>query len=322
MISEFLNEMARYIPQHARLMACQFRGDPEAVAGPTKWRSWPLTSVKQLDNAANVYLTVSAMQKNERGEYRRRKENFAGGLLLMIDDLGDGKGAKFPLTIIDALPPTALVETSSGNHQAIYMFNSLITDRQLFERLIKGFIDKQFLGKDTGMAGINRVFRPPYGVNGKAKHNGWAVAIKLWHPANRYSVQQIAQAYKIDLTKPSGTIPRGATNDKAESIKSFVLTRAALRSAGMLKTESADIAGWQDVVCPWIDGHTGGVDNGSGIREPNEENGWVGAFKCWHGSCQGHDWRALTEWLNDNQAAILQKINEGAQCFEHYKVAL
>ena len=321
MINDFLNAMALHVPDNARLMACQFRGDPNAEF-PCKWRSFPLTSIKQLDEEANIYLTVSAMGKNARGEFRRRKENFVGGLLLMIDDLGDGPASKFPMATIKQLVPTCLIETSPGNHQAIYMFDRLATDMDLFERLIKGFIDRQFLGKDTGMAGVNRVFRPPAGINGKPKHNGWHVKAVQENYALRYAPEQIAKAFGIDLTPlVINRAPRGATEDKAELIRSFVGVRAFLRSAGMIKTE-ANLAGWQDVVCPWTGNHTGAVDNGAAIKEPDDENGWHGAFRCHHGSCEGRGWRELTEWVGENQAEILALINGNAAPFSIFKEAI
>lgn len=264
-----------------------------------------MTNLKQIDQKANVYLTVSAMGRNARGEFRRRKENFVGGLLLMIDDLG----TKFPLSTINPLPPTCLTETSPGNFQAIYMFDSLVTDMELCERLIRGFIAKQFLGQDTGMAGINRVFRPPIGVNGKAKYNGWHVRCAQLNAERRYSVKQIAAAFGIDVAPPGKRKPFGATADKAASIRHFVEVRSALRSAGMLKRENADMAGWQDITCPWTDGHTGAVDNGAAICEPNEENGFTGGFKCHHGSCEDRGWRELTDWISENQEEILKQIN-------------
>jgi hypothetical protein len=244
---------------------------------------------------------------------------FAGGLLLMIDDLGDGPGAKFPLATIDALPPTALVETSPNNFQAIYMFNQLVEDKQKFGNLIKGFIEKQFLGADTGMAGVNRVFRPPYGINGKEKYGGnWEVKMTSWNPGNRYSPEEIAAAFDIDLNRPSKKIPKGATIDKAEAIRFFISVRAALRSAGMLKVESENEDGWADIRCPWTDNHTGAVDNGAAIRIPDQENGFMGAFKCHHGGCEDKHWGDLTSWLVEQQAEILDAINMNEKGWEYY----
>lgn len=311
MIEQFVAEMRRNLPDHARIMLCQFRGDPNAeIQG--KWRARVLNDVGMIDPAANVYLCVSAMQRNGRGEFRRRKENFAGGLLLMIDDLGDGAASKFPLSTIDAAPPTALVETSPGNFQAIYMFKELVTDMRLFEALIKAFIDAQFLGRDTGMAGVNRVFRPPVGVNGKPKHNGWVVRMAEWHPQRRYSVEDLVKAYGLKLQMEGRRVPRGATTDKAESIRAFIDVRSALRSAGMVKREEADMSGWADVQCPWMDEHTGAVDNGAAISLPSEDNAWSGAFVCHHAGCREKGWRDLTQWLADQQEELLSIINRTA----------
>jgi hypothetical protein len=319
MIGEFLAAMRLHLPEDARVMLCQFRGDPNAdIKG--KWRAYVLNDERMVDEGANVYLCVSAMRKNARGEFRRRKENFAGGLLLMIDDLGSGPAAKFPLSTIDALPPTALVETSPDNFQAIYMFNSLITDEREFEALIKAFIDAQFLGKDTGMAGVNRVFRPPAGINGKPKHNKWRVRLAQWSPDHRYSIAEIAQAFGLDLTRAGPRVPRGATAGKSDNIRAFVAVRQALRSAQMLKKEEPDLAGWADVRCPWTAEHTGAIDNGAAIKLPDADNAWFGAFKCHHGACEGKGWRELTQWLTEEQSEILEFTNRNAKRWQDYRL--
>lgn len=307
----FYRAMCVFVPEDARIVYSQFRGDPYAdVRG--KWRVRVLNDAGGADPLANVYVCVSAMAKNARGEFRRRKENFAGGLLLMIDDLGTGPGSKFPVSIVDPLPPSAMVETSPDNFQAIYLFDSIEKDMRLFEALIRGFIAEQFLSKDTGMAGVNRVFRPPVGVNGKAKYDGWGVKCRELRVERRYSIQRIAEAFNIRLSTAGPPVPRGATVNKSESIRAFVGVRSALRSAGMLKREEPNMAGWCDVVCPWTDEHTGGVDNGASIRLPSPENAFVGAFRCHHGACDGRRWRELTEWLAEEQGAVLGMINDTA----------
>lgn len=317
-MEEFFDAMRVHVPDEARVVLCQFRGDPGADF-KGKWRAYVLNDLEMIDELSNVYLCVSAMKRNARGEFRRRKENFAGGLLLMIDDLGTGKAAKFPMSTIDALPPTALVETSPDNYQAIYMFDRLIDDMAKFEMLIRAFIEKQFLGKDTGMAGVNRVFRPPIGVNGKPKHNGWQVRMAEWLPDNRYSVEDLAKAFKLDLRRVGPRIPRGATANKSDNIRAFISVRAALRAAHMLKSEEADLAGWTDIQCPWVHEHTDGKDNGAAIRLPDAENAWFGAFKCHHAACEERGWKDLTQWLAEEQAELLDMINDTALRWEDYK---
>lgn len=311
MIEEFTEAMQDLCPHGSRVMYCSFRGNPEAdIKG--KWRARVLNRVDCLDELANIYVCVSAMKKNARGEYRRRKDNFAGGLLLMIDDLGHGPAAKFPMSTIEHVAPTALIETSPDNYQAIYMFDEPEENMARFEALIRAFIDKEFLGQDTGMAGVNRVFRPPYGVNGKPKHGGWKVRCAEWHPNRRYDVASLAEAFRLDLRTAGPRVPRGATANKADNIRAFVSVRAHLREAGMLKKDEADLAGWTDVRCPWMDEHTGGVDNGAAIRLPDADNAWYGAFKCFHGSCDGRGWRELTEWLAEEHEELLHYINLSA----------
>lgn len=310
--------MNRFVPDDARMMMCQFRGDPYAdIAG--KWKARVLNDVGMIDEGANVYLCVSAMQRNQRGEFRRRKENFAGGLLLMIDDIGTGLGAKFPMSVLDALPPTAMIETSPDNFQAMYFFDRLIDDLKTFDALIRAFIHKQFLGQDTGQAGVNRVFRPPAGVNGKPKYGGWKVRMTEWHPERRYSVEEIVKAFGLELIRERRP-PRGATGGKGDAIRNFTLVRGQLRAAGMLKSELHDYSGWAEIQCPWVANHSDGVDNGAAIRLPDEENAWQGAFRCHHGHCEGRGWRDLTDWLAAEQDEVLKLTNQNALAFGEYEL--
>jgi len=311
--ARFHAALVKLLPPETRLISCQFRGDPfDDVVG--KWRARVLNNPDSVDELANVYLCVSAMQRNERGQFRRKKENFAAGLLLMIDDLGTGPGAKFPLSLISQAPPTALIETSPDNFQAVYLFEKPEPDRAKFEALINAFIRQQFLdGKDPGMAGINRVFRPPIGVNGKAKYGGrFPVTLREWHPERRYSVEALAAAYSLDLTPPPQRLPRVPPGGVEFAIRQFERTLNELREAEMLKHDSPTADDWLSIVCPWVHEHTGSVDNGAAVRMPNPENGFHGGFKCHHGACEERGWRELTDWLADEQGDALELINRAA----------
>ena len=313
MFDAFFKEMSRYVPEHARIMACQFRGDPNSdIYG--KWRARILNRVDMVDELSNVYLCVSAMQKNKRGEWRRRKENFAGGLVLMIDDIGSGPGAKFPMELLDPIQPTCLVETSPDNFQATYFFDRLIEDMEEFDALIRAFIERQFLGADTGQAGVNRVFRPPVGINGKPKYGGWTVRGTDWRPDLRYDPQDLINAFDLKPQKRVKMPRHKGTMNKlmAERIRAFMDTRQALRSAHMIKREEADYSGWIQITCPWTDDHTGGVDNGAAIRHPADENEWTGGFRCHHGHCSEKGWRDLTEWLAKESEDVLDRVNSNA----------
>jgi hypothetical protein len=75
-VKEFISEMSRYLPSDARMISCQFRGDPVSDGN---WRAMALINPRQLDECANVYFCVSAMCKGKDGHWRRTKANFAGG---------------------------------------------------------------------------------------------------------------------------------------------------------------------------------------------------------------------------------------------------
>lgn len=311
----FFEAMRREVPEDARIMLCQFKGDPDEERRG-KWRAYVLNDPSIIRQRENVYLCVSAMKKNARGEFRRRKENFAGGLLLMIDDLGHGPAAKFPMSTIEAAPPTALIETSPDNYQAVYMFERIVDDLPTFDALIKAFIDAQFLGKDTGMAGVNRVFRPPAGVNGKPKHvrdgEVWRVRLAEWNPERRYTVEALVEAFGLTLKRAVPRLPRGATEDKAANIRAFIEVRRSLTAAGMMKRNAPDVAGWTEMRCPWTYEHTGQKDNGAAIRLPDADNRFFGAFKCHHGNCAHRGWRELTDWLAEEHGSVLEELNRAA----------
>ena len=324
MFADFFTELTRHVPDTARIMACQFRGDPGSdIYG--KWRARVLNRPSMIDELANVYLCVSAMRKNERGEWRRRKENFAGGLLLMIDDVGTGPGAKFPLSILDALRPTCLIETSPDNFQATYFFDRLLTDLEEFDALIRSFIEHKFLGADTGQAGVNRVFRPPTGINGKEKYKRdgkpWHVRGKEWHPELRYDPAELAAAFglkpqkRVPMPRHKGTLLKL----KGERLRAWGDVRGALRAAGMIKREESDYSGWIQVTCPWTDDHTGGDDTGAAIREPAPENEWVGGFRCHHGHCADKGWRDLTDWISKHSEDLLHDANMNAPTTWRFK---
>ena len=309
----FVTEMCRYVPEDGRILACQFRGDPAAdIYG--KWRARPLG---RIDDDANVYFTVAAFRQNDRGEWRRRKDQFAGGILLMIDDLGDGPGSKFQLSKIDELPPTALIETSPGNFQAIYMFNRLVTDQAQFNALISAFVREKFLDQDTGMAGVNRVFRPPFGINGKDKYKvdgkPWRVQLTEWDCARRYSVDEIVEAFGLE-PHPEPQLRRRNVHDNVAGarVDDFEVMWDELQQSHMVRAP-VPRGDWWDIYCPWEDEHTGGDRTGAAIAWPSEENCWHGGFRCHHGhGGRKYTLRDLTDWLSDEHAASLEETNRNA----------
>ena len=67
-----------------------------------------------------------------------------------------------------------------------------------------------------------------------------------------------------------------------------------LRERGLYKTPLGN--GKHDITCPWVEIHTGAIDNGTAYFEPDES--WpIGGFKCLHGHCSQRHIRDLLEYL-------------------------
>ena len=100
----------------ARPVLVSFNGDPTKV--PAKawfgrpWQAAP-EAPSSLPASANNYFSLAVFRPDEAGMYRRQKARFAALHAVMLDDVGT-KVAMERLT----LPPTWLIETSTGNHQA------------------------------------------------------------------------------------------------------------------------------------------------------------------------------------------------------------
>lgn len=313
MIKEFIEAMQRFVPEDARIGISQFRGDPNDPT-PGKWNV-KVINPALIDEGANLYVGVSAFKFNKGQRFDRKSINFAGGVLLMIDDLGDGPGAKFPLSLISALKPTALIETSPQNFQAIYMFDRLLTDKAQFESLINAFVDAQFLGKDTGMKGVSRVFRLPGGINGKAKYRRdgqpFKVRMASWEPAARYSFDRICEAFDLHPMKVATIKREEPIAVYKERIRLFDAAFDVAKSRGMIKNLERIDHKWIHVYCPWRDEHSDSNDTGTGLTLPSDDNGFYGGFHCWHGSCQGkRGWAEFADYVGEFCAEELEDTNK------------
>jgi RepB DNA-primase from phage plasmid len=316
-VYEFCDLLVEKIPADERLLFTGFPGDPYDNA---KWAMSTYTQRTRFFADHNLYVSVMSSRINERGEWRRKKENFGHGLFLMIDDLGDGLGAKNSMSVIDALPPTMLVETSPGNHQAFYVFNEPIEEIELFEGLINGFIAKSFLdGKDPGMRGVNRVARLPYGINGKKKYGGHKVWPVCYRPDRQYTPQQIIDAFGIKIVeRKSQEFDRLMPENFRERREIFGAVYNWLKDTGMLKKEMPDLGGKIPMTCPWVDDHTDGADSGTYLAVPSEENGQCGSFVCYHSSTHNDKtgWKMLLRYVigeSSEVRALIERQEIGIQ---------
>lgn len=306
----FLETLFQDLREDERAVLCAFVGDP-ADRAPNAWRPRPWRSGAALDihDDANAYVCISTFAQHNDGTWRRRQDRFARAHVLMIDDVGDGPGSKQPLSVIERLPPTFLVETSPRNYQAWYALRPPVKDRAAVQRVIAALIRQAFLGNDPGMSGVNRVGRLPGYVNGKPQYNGWRCRVVDQHAA-QFKLEDFVRAFNLELVAADATSTARTIrlNDKerAARIDAFRAHYAFLRSRAHVLSETADPSGWIQIVCPWADAHTAGPETGAAIRKPAEENGWHGAFRCHHGHCADKAWRDLTEWTAERAAEELE----------------
>ena len=277
-----------------RMILCGFVGDPFA-APPTAWRPrvWKPGADIPFHPDANVYVAVSTFGRADDNSFRRRLSTFRAGRVIMVDDVG----TKVDPARVSGAEPSMRVETSPGNEQWWYLLREPERDAPRFDAVIRALIAERLLGEDPGMAGVNRVGRVPGFRNGKPTANHWEVRLNASCNA-RWALPELIEAWGLRLHG------RAERRDKLRDPATAKLRAAgyveALRSLsawGMLKRAEPDPSGWFEIRCPWLDSHTASADNGAAIREPHEDNGYHGAFRCFHGHCADRGWRDVTEWV-------------------------
>jgi hypothetical protein len=295
-----LNILFAAMPEDQRAVLCTVGGDPGTV---DRWPgiAWRHGGKCPLHPLANNYCAVSGFTANEKGEYRRRKEQFGGLYVLMVDDIGTKIS---PSAIPRSVVPTLLVETSPGNYQAMFRLREPVFDYVLADALIRGLTTSVTGGgPDPGMLGVTRVFRLPQGINGKAKYRKdgqpFTCRVASWSPDTVVDAQELARAFRVVLTRKSYVEPDTAVT--LERKRGFQLVTDGLKLLGRVKGRGRN---WVDVTCPWVEEHTDRATTGSAVALPSKENGWFGGYRCHHGHCDGRGWGDLEDWVSDQVVAL------------------
>jgi len=299
--AQFLKAMFRdQIPGTAATLH-SFTGDPNKDG---KWNAMPWRLGKVLPTLnpfANNYVCVSCFHAADDNKYHRRKVQFASLHAVMIDDLG----TKLPMSDLK-MKPSCLVETSPGNFQAwLFIEKPLLTiasAETLINEMIRAGISAEM---DPGMKGVTRVARVPVGANGKAKYRGdggkvWQQVVHEAALELRYTPEQIAEAYGLDLTPrreaPPPALPRaGIDVERAGLIKWIKLL-------GIHKEEQRP--GYHEITCPWADAHSDKGTTGTYYMEPEALNSYHGGFLCHHGHCMDRDISDLVGWVRAQKESL------------------
>lgn len=259
----------------------------------------------------NNYFSVSVFAPDAKQQYHRRKDNFAGQYVVALDDvvaqIKDGETkAQIPMNRI-MLPPSYIVETSTGNFQVGFLLEQPITSLEEAQALSDDIIAAGL--SDPGANGPStRLMRLPVGCNGK-HIPAFPCALRLWEPQRRYCLQALRTGLQLPLaralTLPSATSKQtlppqtvaALTNINAVYQPAPTVNRVleSLRGQGLVKRTIAP--GKYDITCPWCVEHTNQEDSGTVYWVPDEERP-LGAFKCQHGHCAGRGILQLLEFLH------------------------
>jgi hypothetical protein len=293
------NEFMREVFPVARLDTCpvvvSFKGDP---AHSKSWLGapWDGSSATGLPPDANNYFSLASYRPDDSGQVRRRKASFHALHAIMLDDVG----TKVEMDRV-GLPPSWLLETSPGNHQAGYLLSEPLQDAATADRLMKAIVDARLC--DPGAQGPTaRLARLPVGANGK-RTPPFLCRMVEWARDRRYTVDELVDGLSLDVAPSARPKHRGAGRESEprrdddqilipRPEENGVLT--AMKERDLYKAPLGE--GKHDITCPWAREHTGGVDSGTAYFEP-DDNWPLGGFKCLHGHCADRHVRDLLSFL-------------------------
>ena len=161
---EFLRAVFGDGQADVRPVVVSFTGNPTSAPGKVWFgRPWlgSADMAANLPGDANNYFSLAVFKPDEAGQYRRQKARFYALHTVMLDDVGS-KVAMERLT----LPPSWMLETSPGNHQAGYLLREPLTDGLVADKLMNAIVAANLC--DPGAKGPRaRLARLPVAVNGK-----------------------------------------------------------------------------------------------------------------------------------------------------------
>lgn len=268
----------------------------------------------------NWYFTLAVYRDDTT---TKRKTDCLAICGLMLDDLST---KALPLSRLDACPPTYVIETSSGNHQAGYLFDTPQTDFKLMESINTAMIAAQLC--DPGATGpTSRIGRLPVASNTKYTPV-FQCRLVSFNPERRYTPEQLIEGLELQPPKPKGRpkvdkAAKAAAIDSrtedvyvARSAENAVLT--ALKAKGLYKRPLG--GGRHDITCPWAHEHTDMVDHGTAYFEPDDLYP-AGGFKCQHSHGEQKKLGALLAYLEVSFRAAKHKPTIRISAGESHRIA-
>ncbi len=322
---EFLRQLGRGIPWEGENPERVMAGYAEEATVQTDstgkkinggW--WPVAwkDGKYINTNGNCYVCISSSIKTPNPKtgalrYWRGEASFGHGLALMVDDIGTGKGSKGEIDLeemVSILPPTAIVETSPGNHQLWYFMAEPIKDMRRFKAFLGSFVSSVLKkGGDNTIKDVSRYGRMPIGINNKrhgsggdfkyAGDDGRPFEVQLRHAdySNRFSIEEIERAFGFVTVMPVFLNREIDPNDNR--FDTYYLRAAEKILSKMKYCEGSDgvvsqnMSGKFRIRCPWGHMHTNGDEFGAYFRGPIPGADVDFVFGCGHDTC-----RKLFKW--------------------------
>ena len=306
---EFLRAVFGDGQADVRPVVVSFTGNPTSAPGKVWFgRPWlgSADMAANLPGDANNYFSLAVFKPDEAGQYRRQKARFYALHTVMLDDVGS-KVAMERLT----LPPSWMLETSPGNHQAGYLLREPLTDGLVADKLMNAIVAANLC--DPGAKGPRaRLARLPVAVNGKHAP-AFACRMLEWSPELRYSVEELGDGLQLEMMQAARAkrqTTRTAQERPSDGDPVWIprpdenAVLVALRNRGLYQAPFGE--GKHAITCPWVKEHTGEADGGTAYFEPDDL--WpIGGFKCLHGHCADRHVRDLLRTLDIEVSAARMK---------------
>ncbi len=291
-VHEFLD--AVFAERSGDVWTIALPGDPTKQSDVgNAWKGRPYEqSNTSFDQSRNLYYVISELKPESN---KRTEANFQALRVVVLDDVGNGSGAKVNPEKI-TLPPTYRIETSPGNEQWGFVLDAPLIDKAKAKRLLE--LIKATGTTDKGGMHLVRAVRLPAGINGKTKYGKTPFAVRLveWQPERRYSPEAIARAFGMELEGQRGR-PRSSDLPPVANDADPVLK--LLDELGAVRERTPNDRGFVEIVCPWSGEHSDGKDTAG--YKPG------GIFRCLHDHCSERTIADLLEWLREQRGVVVDE---------------
>jgi len=287
---------AIFSDKYTQSHVASFLHDPNNIPKNEHMKAWCGGNYNRYTlTPGNQYFTISLFDNG-----RRRKVDYIATYCIVLDDVRE----KLPIEQANKLPkPSWILETSAGSEQWGYILSEPCHDRYKVENLLDGLVENGLApgGKDPGMKGVTRYVRLPEGINNKASKlvNGkpYSCTMLVWEPDRQCTLEDIGDPFFVDLNKER----RDTRVDGAGKMPDHPLL-----DEGLLNIKEVRSDGRFDVTCPWVDEHTGAVDDGAAVF--TNFDGSLG-FKCHHGACDHRTGYHLIQAMDTRRAGWAERYN-------------